>query len=517
MTSPGDVSEASSCGFLPSRFHHKLLLGLTLGSLFFALACGSSNSNSFPVTGGFSNASLSGQYAFRLSGTLIQLDTNNNPVVDSYTEAGVFTADGAGHILNGTEDFNDSTGFATSSFTGSYQMSKDGNGTMTLNIGGGTLNFSFTMVSSSKLYLTEADAFLNFSANAAGEAVQQNTSAFAAPPNGNFVFRVHQTFPTTVSEGTVGLLTSTNGAITGNLDVVRSNSFSSLTFTSGTLSTPDANGRGTLTYTDSQNVITNFQYYVIDANTFWFMETDPNTLGMGTAEKQAGGSLTLSGNYAFGSNGDTNANIGGVRTVGVFTAGGGTITDGAFDSVQDGTSVVNQPFNGTYTEAANGRVDVTFVPTSGSAAQIDEVFWMVNPSRAFFLANDVNKVEEGTIDLQQINTFVTSDLSGQYALVMDGNLQGNTLLTRSGTLIPDGNGNLTLNEEANSLSSLPGNINDVVLSGTYTMSGNGRATAAVNTLSSNLVLYMVSSGQAYILQNDSGTEVSGQITLQTSP
>jgi hypothetical protein len=100
---------------------------------------------------------------------------------------------------------------------------------------------------------------------------------------------------------------------------------------------------------------------------------------------------------------------------------------------------------------------------------------------------------------------------------MDGNLQGNTLLTRSGTFIPDGNGNLSLNEEANSLSSLPGNINDVALPGTYTMSGNGRATAAINTLSSNLALYMVSSGQAYILQNDSGAEVSGQITLQTSP
>jgi hypothetical protein len=27
----------------------------------------------------------------------------------------------------------------------------------------------------------------------------------------------------------------------------------------------------------------------------------------------------------------------------------------------------------------------------------------------------------------------------------------------------------------------------------------------------------VSSGQAYILQNDSGTEISGQITIQTSP
>jgi len=514
VTSSADVSEASSCGFLPSHFHHKLLLGLTLGSLFFALACGSSSSNNFPITGGFSDASLNGQYAFRMSGTLLQSGVSGP---DFYTQAGTFTADGAGHILNGTEDFNDSNGFATTPFTGSYHMSQDGNGTMTLNIAGGTLNFSFTMVSSSRLYLTEADAFINFSANAAGEAVKQNTGAFAAPPNGNFVFRVHQTFPTTVSEGTVGLLTSTNGAITGNLDVVRGNSFSSLTFTSGTLSTPDASGRGTLNYIDSQNVPTNFEYYVIDANTFWFMETDQNTLGMGTAEKQAGGSLTLSGNYAFGSSGDTNANFGGVRTVGVFTAGGGTITDGAYDSVQDFNSIVNQPFNGTYTEAANGRVDATFVPTSGGVAQINEIFWMVSPSRAFFLVNDVNKVEEGTIDLQQINTFVTSDLSGQYALVMDGNLQGTTLLTRSGTFIPDGNGNLTLNEEANSLSSLPGNINDVALPGTYTMSGNGRATAAVNTLSSNLVLYMVSSGQAYILQNESGAEISGQVTLQTSP
>ena len=80
-------------------------------------------------------------------------------------------------------------------------------------------------------------------------------------------------------------------------------------------------------------------------------------------------------------------------------------------------------------------------------------------------------MEEGTIDTQQISTFANSDLSGQYALVMDGNTQG-TLLTRIGTFIPDGNGNITLNEEANSLSALPGIINDVSLTGTYAMSGN---------------------------------------------
>jgi len=513
VTSSVDVSEASSCGFLPSHFHHKLLLGLTVGSLFFALACGSSSSNNFPITGGFSDASLNGQYAYRLSG----FDTVNG----SFTETGIFTADGAGHVVNGVDDFNAASGFASTAFNGSYHMTKDGNGTMVFNIGGGNINLTFTMVSSSKFYLTEADNFVNFSANAAGGAAKQNTSAFAAVPNGNFVFRVHQTFPTTVSEGTVGLLTSNNGAITGNLDVIRGNSFSSLTFASGTLSAPDANGRGTLSYTDSQNVNTNFQYYVIDANTFWFMETDPNTLGTGTAEKQAGGSLTLSGNYAFGSSGDTNANIGGVRTAGVFTVGGGTISDGAYDSVQDGNAIVNQPFNGTYTETANGRVDATLVPTSGGVAQISEIFWMVSPSRAFFLVNDVNKVEEGTIDLQQINTFATSDLQGQYALVMDGYIPG-FLLTRSGTFIPDGNGNVDLNEEANSLdtvNNVPASISDVVLSGTYTMSGNGRATSTLPGSQGNigLVLYMVSSGQAYVLQNDPGTEVSGQITLQTSP
>ena len=512
MTSPAEVSEASSCGVLPSTFQNKLLLSLSLSSLFFALACGSSSSNNnFPITGGFNDASLNGQYAYRLTG----FDTMNG----AFTEAGTFTADGAGHISNGVDDFNTASGFFSTPFTGSYHMTKDGNGTMTLNIGNGSSNLAFTMVSASKFYLTERDAFVNFSSNAVGEGAKQNTSAFTAAPNGTFVFRVHQTFPTTVSEGTVGALTSTNGAITGNLDVVRNDTFSSLTFTLGLLSVPNSNGRGTLFYTDSQAVTTNFQYYVIDANTFWFMETDPNTLGMGTAEKQSGGSLTLAGNYAFGSSGDTNANIGGVRTVGVFTAGSGTISDGAYDSVQDFNSIVNQPFNGTYTETSNGRVDATFIPTSGGVAQISEVFWMVSPSRAFFLVNDVNKVEEGTIDMQQIATFAGSDLKGQYALVMDGRFQDGTLLTRIGTLIPDGNGNVDLNEEANSLLSLPGTINDVVLSSTYQMSGNGRATTTLPGSPGNidLVIYMVSSGRGYVLQNDAGTDISGEFTIQTSP
>jgi len=317
----------------------------------------------------------------------------------------------------------------------------------------------------------------------------------------------------------VGALTSTNGTtVTGTIDVLDNDTFfPQLTLTSGTFTAPDSNGRGTLVYTDSTAFTTAYQYYIIDANTFWLMESD-SRLGTGNAEKQAGGNLALAGNYAFGSSGDTDTTLGAVRSVGVFTASAGAITGGALDSVQDGSSVLDQQFTGTFTQSG-GRVDATLTPSGGSPVQ--EIFWMVSPSRAFFLVAATNKVEDGTIDMQTQNTFSTTDLKSPfaYALVMDG-FNTSNLLTRIGTLFADGSGNLALNEEANSFvpGSLPGLINDPgTLPGNYQVRSDGRVTAAINTVSSNLILYMVAPGQAFILQNDPNVEISGQISLQTSP
>jgi hypothetical protein len=503
-----------------------MLLGVTLGLLLFALACGSNGSS---ATGPFSAASLAGSYVCRLSGNDSFIDTNNNLQTESYTETLVFTADGAGNI-KGTEDFNSNLpafGFtAGTAFTGQYAIGRDGNGSITINFSApasGQINLSITVESTSRFYAVEADAFTNFSANASGEGIKQDTTAFAAPPNGTFVMRAHQVFPTTVSSATVGALTSNNGTtVTGTLDVLRNDALlPQLTVTAGSFSTPDASGRGTLVYTDNASpaVTRHFQYYVVDANNFQVMESDSTVLGTGSAERQASGSLTLSGNYAFGSSGDTDATIGGVRSVGVFTAGGGTITGGMLDSVQDGGSILNEAFTGSYTQGANGRVDVTLTPSAGS---VSEVFWVVSPSRAFFLVSATNKVEDGTIDVQTQATFANSDLKGQaaqYALVMDGFIPS-SLLTRIGTLIPDGKGNLSMNEETNSFipGSPPGTVFDPpTLSGTYSVATNGRVTGAISTLSSNLILYMVSPGQAYILQDDPGVEMSGKVTLQTLP
>jgi len=53
--------------------------------------------------------------------------------------------------------------------------------------------------------------------------------------------------------------------------------------------------------------------------------------------------------------------------------------------------------------------------------------------------------------------------------------------------------------------------------GNYSVASNGRVSANIPSLSSNLVFYMVSNSLAYTLQNDSATQISGNIALQVSP
>lgn len=507
------ATEVSSCKLLPEHNRYKFLLGITLGLLGFALACGSSGTT-IPITGSFGVSSLKGNYTFHLYG----VDTTGN----QYAEAGVFVADGNGNITSGTDDFNQlnsSNSLVSNAITGTYSIGKDGNGQILFTLTGvappNTFSVAITMVSTSKLYMTEIDSF----ANAFGEANFQNTAAFTAPPNGTFAFRIHDK-AAAGSAGLVGALTSNAGTVSGSLDELRSNTLNTgVTFKSGSFSAPDTTGRGTLTFTDSLSITSNYVYYVIDANTVEVIQSDPNNLGLGRFEKQSSGAIALSGNYVFGSNGDTVSNLLGVHSVGGFTSDGtSAITSGVYDSVQDGNSITNQPFTGSFTSTPNGRFAVTFTPSGSSP--ITEVFWMVSSTRAFFLVSDAAKVEDGTIDAQTTASFSTSSLSGQYAYLNGGFDFTPEQLTRVGTFIPNGSGNVNLNEVVNVFTPTTGAIlNNPVVPGTYTVASSGRATATLTGSTNNidLVLYMVSPDQAYVLQNDAGTEISGQATLQVAP
>jgi hypothetical protein len=476
-----------------------LLLGLC--SLAICVACGSSNSTSnFTPSGNFSAASLSGTYVYQFSG----FDLGNNAAL--FSEAGVFTADGKGNLSAGVDDFSEGgSGVSSSPFTGTYSLGVDGTGIATFTFGSsGSLQFAITLASSSKVYLTEVDG----SANASGTAELQNTATASSTPSGTYAFKIHTASSLQGSLSRVGAFTLSGGIVSGNEDVWPGSS-NPLTL-SGAFNAPATNGRGTGTLTDSLGTLS-FVYYIVDANDIRFLSGSPGVLGTGQAEMQSGAFTTasLNGGFAFGSRGDTTSSgVGGIQSVGRFSAdGNGNITDGTQDLVEDGFNVASDTFSGTYTLSSNGRV----VASIGSAARgsLQETFWLVSPTRAFFLVNDPNTVEDGTIDAQQSTSFTNSTMNGQFALLMNG-FNANVFLDRVGTLQWDGKGNLTLNEVVVNT----GTATNVVLSGSYSVGTNGRTTAAINTLSNNLVFYLISPTDAYVLQNDVSTEVGGTMSKQ---
>jgi len=482
-------------------------------------ACGSSGSGATPVgagQGNFSKASLKGQYAYQIAG--YDLSNNGAP----YREAGYFVADGNGNLTSGADDFSEpgSNGVQNNSTSGTYSIANDGTGSLTLNVAGNTLNFSLTMVSANEVLMNEADS----GAIAAGRADLQSASALSSVPSGTFVFRIHSCVSCSGGDSAslAGATSVAGGSIKGFDDVLRGGVFDNNTGAAlaitGSLNTPSSSGRGTGSITDASGTV-NFIYYIVDAQHLRFLVSDSNAIGMGSAEAQSGtfSTSSLNGSYAFGSRADDSTDgINAQNTVGVFTAGGnGTISTGTLDAVRDGISYTQVGLTGSYTVSSNGRVTVTLSPSGLGAIQ--QVFWMVSPSRAYLLTDDATKVEDGTADQQQ-GSFSNSTLNGQYAFSMDGieSANGGTAaLTRVGWIIWNGSGTLTWNESVNNSSS--GFNQPGYLSGTYSVASNGRTTATVNNLSINnddIVVYLVSGSNAYMLQNDAGVEIVGTMAAQ---
>jgi hypothetical protein len=476
--------------------------------LILLVACGSGNpNNSFGEGGGsssgnFSLASLNGSYTFQASGTALN-GLNNS----QFTESAIFVADGKGNIANGTEDVVPGNP-TTAAFTGSYTLANDGTGFMVLSTGE---QFAITMVNSSKFYLSEIDS----SSNSSGVGEQQTLTSL---PDGTFTFRIHTTAILSGSVGQVGAITISNSSAMGTESTLTMGGSANSTTISGSFNTPVSGGRGSGTLNDSNGTLT-FQYYVVNANTINIMPVALNAVnifGTGRAELQNNGPFSassLSGNYAFGSKGDTNSTgTGGAQTVGRFTAVGGTISEGQQDFVLNGNNTTNNgdTFTGSYT-FSNGSFNVNL--SSAALGAVQEIWWPVSPTRFFFLVNDPARVEDGTIDAQTSSSFSNSSFTGQSAFFMSG-YDSLLFIDRIGTLQwQNGKLNLTLFEIDS------GATPNGALTATYSVASNGRGTTTVNSLPSNdtsdFAFYLISNGTGYIIQNDSDTEIGGQIALQS--
>jgi hypothetical protein len=476
-------------------------------ALLAAAGCGNGGGLTTVRTNGrFSAATVNGTYVYEIHG-----DSLNG----EYTEVGAFTADGTGNVTAGSDDSNLNAGGLATSFTGNYSVAADGTGFVTFsNTALGQITFALTIVSSSEIDLMEADFF----AFGTGKAQLQVASAAPNTPNGTFVFRLHEQASVQSSSSfaaEVGAFAISGGAITAGtrMDQNLGGVSSQLTINGGTFNAPGSLGRGTATLTDSSNSTRNLIYYIVDNRKLVLLVSNANAIGSGSAELQTGAvSAGLSGNYAFGSSGDDGVFFDATATVGSFTASSGTITPYSFDAMQDGTYSQGSD-SGTYTAGANGRVAATL--NTGSP----EVFWMVNPSRAFFLINASGKVEDGTADLQTVSSFSAATMNDQYAMVMHGDDFVNVAdLARIGPLLFDGTSKLSLLELVNNSATGAGAQSPAGggLVGNYQVSPNGRITGSLNNSSGGLsvAMYAISGSSGYILQADGGTTTSGTFDLQ---
>jgi len=490
-----------------------------------AVGCGTGGSTAFlNNTENFSAASLKGSYVYQLRGA-------DALSFRPYREVGVFTADGAGKITGGSDDTS-FTANAPATVTGSYQIASDGTGSITMTSQLGTINLAVTMVSSSKVYLIEAD-HLNSSGlgvNATGFAELQDSSAIATTPTGPFAFRIHDEVSGVSQQpaAQVGAFTVPGSGVNGSMDENAAGTFSSPNLT-WSFAAPGALGRGTGTFLNaSTNVTSNFIYYIVRGSKLDLLMSDSGVVGGGSVEAQSGAIANgLSGAYAFGSSGDdSNASLGffgTVASVGEFNASSGNIA-GTEDTNVDGTVTANSAFSNCYSASAIGRVTVTSLSGSTCSSTVTQVFWMVNPSRAFFLDLNIGVFDDGTADLQTVSNFSASTMKGQFALVMGGvdttpqqlGLPPQ-LLSRVGVVQLDGASKVTVNELANASDPNVGGINAPgILSGNYAVSSNGRIVGGAGNSGGgfDFVMYGVSGSQAYALQNDTGVITSGTFERQ---
>ena len=255
-------------------------------------ACGGSGSNITPPppAGNFSNASLNGQYAFSMSG----VDLNSGAFI---ARIGSFAADGQGHITSGLEDVLDlGSGSPASLVTfsnGTYQIQANGRGLIVLNVtGGGTLQLSASLQSSSQGYLVQTDGL----ASTSGGLELQTPLQFSANAIiGKYVFDFSGlsfagTTPSPISlVGQFGA--DGNGNVTGGTIDVNDGEFAptgavALTASSYQLDTNGNGsnfGRGTMTL-DGRT----FAFYIVDATRVELLEEDSLGGTSGPAVLQTG-------------------------------------------------------------------------------------------------------------------------------------------------------------------------------------------------------------------------------------
>jgi hypothetical protein len=379
-----------------------------------AQANGTSSASASVTLVASNNSKLSGQYAFFFSG----FDSNGE-----YQSAGSFTANGAGVIVSGEEDVNNFVAPSSSvPIAGTYQVTSDDRGTMTINSSLGTHVYKFALNT-----LGTKGRFISFDQSGvrgSGVIERQDPTAFDPSVLSNgYVLGLSGEDSSGGRVGALGLIFPDGfGFISGStLDVNDSGSVAPTFGSYSGVYSVDSTGRGTATLLipGLGSGIFDFAFYVVSANEFLIISIDPigqnNMILGGPAEIQNGAPFTTSsfnGGSIFslsGTNGSAPQDM-----VGRLNFNGGSSVTVNFDENSGGNVTVAGLLTGAYDLELNGRGTLNLDSASGVTIWY---LYATGPNQGFVMDATTSAASVGEMyPVSIVPPFSNSDILGSYLL-----------------------------------------------------------------------------------------------------
>jgi hypothetical protein len=363
-------------------------------------------------------------YAFYLSG----LENTSPP--NFYALAGSVSVDGNGNVLGGEQDYNDGTngnGLQSPEPSGDTILPgtaalvvnpTTGQGTLTLTTNNPNLGVSGVETLAVQFVNTNHAMIVQFDGKATSSGSMDSQTLSSALNNGNYAFTLSgvDTSDASVVYGGVLSISSRGTALTGTFDVDDAGTTTLSTSFSGTITAPDAFGRGSITATTLP--ISSLSYYVVGPEAIRIIDVDAADSAVGSVFGQGSGTFSdvSVGSSVFGVESNAESYSAGnlYAAAGQFTVPASGSFSGVADDNEFGNAVIaaRASIAGSYSIASNGYGSLTITP--GDLGDLG-VFGIYMTDPALNL-NDPN------------NT--TSGLGGALVADFDNTLNG------MGTLIP---------------------------------------------------------------------------------
>jgi hypothetical protein len=421
----------------------RMALALAAAAAFWSAACSSGSGNNItppPANGTFTLASLSGTYAFVTNGEVF---ANGAVTATPLARTGSFIADGQGGIKGGVEDVAQPGALPSLAIPitgGSYTISADGRGMLTLNLNANgvasSITFGITLTSVAGGLLIDETSTASQASTGSGNFIQQNTALCASPATsvaGPYVFDFSGFDGGGFPASLIGEYTVSGGVITTGFTDVNDNFALSSGAITGSFGTDGANpagptlcGRGLAQIAGAAYV-----YYVVSPTRVRLISAGTSgsmLTGDAIAQSNLPASVNaINGGFVFIAAGSSSAG-GGITRIGRFTAtGSATLTNVLQDTNNSGTFFqVNTTISTSITyDPTTGRGVFTFANQQFSNAPSKFVFYLSSATQG--VVQEVTTsggalvaVDDGTLAAQSGGPFTTSNVTGPYALNWSG-------------------------------------------------------------------------------------------------